>query len=176
MIGVYCYYRDNKPVYVGCSINLTRRRNQHKRNGRFLDCEYKILEETSIEEMYKRERYWIRTLNTFINGENKVIHNNMDLPQVREQNSKRMKENNPMKSGMTNSGSFKKGNKPKITKERNEKIRQSKIGEKNLNFGNIKSWDHINKNLIKCPVCVKMMTKGNFIRWGHGPNCKNGFC
>ena len=78
----------------------------------------------------------MRNLKTFVNGENKVIHNNMDLPEVREKNSKRMKENNPMKSGMSNNGSFQKGHIPKITKERNEKIRQSKIGEKNPNFGN----------------------------------------
>ena len=174
MIGVYCYYRNNKPIYVGCSIDLDRRKNQHRRNGRFLDCEYRILEETSTEELLERERYWIKTLNTFVDGENKIIYNNMDLPEVREQASKRMKENNPMKPGMTNKGSFQRGNVPKITKERNEKVRQSKLGEKNPNFGNANSWDHINKNLVECPVCGKVMTKGNFIRWNHGPNCKNG--
>ena len=174
MIGVYCYYKENIPIYVGCSINLSRRKSQHKRNKRFLDCEYKILEETSIEDLYERERFWIKKLDTINKGENKIIHNNMDLPEVRERNSKRMKENNPMKPGMTNSGSFKPGQPPKITKERNKKISQSMLGENNHNYGNKKSWDHINKILYECQVCGKVMTKSNFIRWNHGANCKNG--
>ena len=74
--------------------------------------------------------------------------------------------------GRTNSGSFKKGNVPVITPERNEKIRQSKLGERNHNHGKKGLFDHINNHLLECPVCHKKMTKGNFNRWGHGPNCK----
>jgi hypothetical protein len=130
MVGVYCYYKDGNPIYVGCSINLERRRKQHRHLGRFLDCEYKILEETTNDILYERERYWINQLDTLTNGENKVIHNNCDMPDVREKISEYMKNNNPMKPGMTNRGSFKKGDKPKITKERNKKVSESKIGEK----------------------------------------------
>ena len=175
MVGVYCYSKEDKPIYVGCSIDLRRRKSQHKSNGRFLDCEYKVLEETSVEEMYERERYWINKLNTFNEGENKVIHNNMDIPEIRDKNSKRMRKDNPMKPGMTNRGSFIKGNKPIITEERNKKISQSKVGNKNPNYGNSNSWNHVNKVLIECQVCGKIMTKGNFIRWRHGRDCKNGF-
>ena len=169
--GVYCYYRDNKPVYVGCSIDIKRRSNQHKNKGRFLDCEMVILEETTTEEVFERERHWIRELNTLQDGENKVLHNNMDDPELRSRWSERMKRDNPM-HGRTNSGSFKKGNVPVITPERNEKIRQSKLGERNHNHGKKGLFDHINNHLLECPVCHKKMTKGNFNRWGHGPNCK----
>jgi hypothetical protein len=173
MVGVYCYYRDGNPIYVGCSIDLERRKNQHKYLGRFLDCEYRILEETTNDTLYERERYWINQLNTLNNGENKVIHNNCDMPEVREKISEYMKNNNPMKPGMTNRGSFKKGNKPKITEERNKKVSQSKMGEKNPNYGKKGCFDHINHRLMECEKCGIMVSPGNYSRW-HGKNCRRG--
>lgn len=169
--GVYCYYRQGKPVYVGVSLDLHRRKLQHKNRGRFLDCDYKVLELTTTEDMFERERFWIRELNTLTEGENKVIHNNMDLPEVRQRNSERMKNNNPMKPGVTNSGSFVKGGKPIITPERNKKVSEGKKGSKNPNYGKPEVSEHLNKDKMTCEVCGVTMNKGNFIRWGHGPNC-----
>ncbi|QDH50531.1 homing endonuclease [Synechococcus phage S-B43] len=166
MVGVYCYYKDNQPVYVGCSIDLKRRKSQHRQHGRFLDCTYEVLEETSTTDLYDRERYWINKLDTFNNGYNKVIHNNCDMPEVRKAQSDRMRLNNPMK-GRTNSGSFKKGQAPLITEERNEKISNSMKGNTNG-----KGWAHINSTLTKCPHCGIMCSRGNYARW-HGDNCKH---
>ena len=121
MVGVYCYYKNSKPIYVGCSVDLERRKRQHKYNNRFLDCEYEILEETTTEMLYERERYWINKLDTYNVGDNKIIHNNMDMPEVRERLSQYMKENNPMKPGMTNRGSFVKGHIPTSLKREMER-------------------------------------------------------
>ena len=170
MIGIYCYYRNGQPVYVGASIDIDRRQRQHRTTGRFLNCDFKILEETTTTDLFDRERHYIITMDMCQVGENKVIHNNMDMPKVREANAKRMKENNPMKPGMTNGGSFKKGQKPILTPERNRKISEGKKGSKNPNFGNKDASLHLNKYLT-CEVCGVTMNKGNFIRWGHGPEC-----
>jgi len=172
MVGIYCYYRENKPVYVGCSIDLKRRKSQHRQAGRFLDCSYQVLEETTTTDLYDRERYWITKLDTYNNGDNKVIHNNFDIPEVRQRLSERMMgSKNPM-YGKTNSASFQKGHKPVITPERNEKIRQSKLGKKNPMYGNKKAADHLNGTLTKCPYCGIMCSRGNYVRW-HGDNCKH---
>ena len=171
-VGVYLYSREGAPVYVGCSIDLHRRRGQHKNSGRFLDCDYSVLEETTTEELYERERFWIRKLGTFESGENKVIHNNQDLPEVREAQAKRMREDNPMKPGMTNSGSFQKGvARPEIyTPERNAKISKSMSGKNNPNYGNPDAAKQMHVRLT-CPVCGATMNIGNYRRWGHGPEC-----
>ena len=171
MVGVYCYYRDSKPVYVGCSVDLERRKRQHKYNNRFLDCEYKVLEETATDMLYERERYWIKKLNTYNIGENKVIHNNVDMPEVREKLSQIMKENNPMKPGMTNSGSFVKGQKPIITEERNKKISEKMKGKNNPMFGRKGGFNHINSTSKICEKCGKVSSPGNYSRW-HGENCR----
>jgi len=171
MVGVYCYYKNSKPIYVGCSVDLERRKRQHKYNNRFLDCEYEILEETTTEMLYERERYWINKLDTYNVGDNKIIHNNMDMPEVRERLSQYMKENNPMKPGMTNRGSFVKGHIPTITKERNGKISEKMKGKNNPMFGKKGGFNHINSNSIKCEKCGKITSPGNHARW-HGENCK----
>ena len=171
MIGIYCFYKEDKPVYVGASIDIERRRRQHINAGRFHDCEFKVLEETTAAEMYNRERYYITEWNMCQVGENKVIHNNMDLPEVRARNSKRMKGNNPMKPGMTNRGSYKKGRKGRVwTEEEKEKASNSKKGTKNPNYGKPEAADRLNTYLT-CEVCGTIMNRGNFIRWGHGPEC-----
>ena len=133
MIGVYCFFKEDKPVYVGASIDIERRRRQHINAGRFQNCEFRVLQETTTAEMYNVERYYITQWNMCEVGENKVLHNNMDLPEVRKANSDRMRHNNPMRPGVTNRGSFKKGNKPLITEERNIKISQAKKGSNNPN-------------------------------------------
>lgn len=88
-----------------------------------------------------------------------------------EKNRERMIKNNPMTKMRRNKGSFKKGHKPVITEERNKKIALSKMGDKNPNYGNTGSFDHINKVMIKCRYCEIETTKGNIARW-HNDNCK----
>lgn len=170
-IGVYCFYRNDAPIYVGCSIDIHRRSLQHKRHGRFLDCDLVVLEITDEESIWDREKYWIQKLNTVSEGENKVIHNNMDMREVREAASMRMRNSNPMKKGMTNEGSFKKGHKPTITEERNELIRQSKIGKRNPNYNNPDAAKVFHEYLT-CEKCGATMNIGNFKRWNHGSECK----
>jgi group I intron endonuclease len=85
---------------------------------------------------------------------------------------KRMKSNkNPMKILKINSGSFKPGHKPTITKERNKKISLSKIGNKNHNFKNKKASEHLNNEKIKCTKCGIITNLGNAKRW-HFDKCK----
>jgi hypothetical protein len=88
-----------------------------------------------------------------------------------QKNRERMETDNPMTKMKINKGSFKKGHKPVITEKRNKKISLSKIGEKNPNYGNKGSFDHINKVLIECCYCGIKTTKGNIARW-HNENCK----
>lgn len=91
--------------------------------------------------------------------------------EFRKESSERMKNNNPMSLLRTNKGSFKKGHKPVITKERNEKISKSKIGRNNPNYGNKDSWNSANVK-SKCKYCSIVTTAGNIKRW-HDDNCKN---
>ena len=172
MIGVYCYFKDDEPVYVGASIDIDRRQRQHRNKGRFIDCEFRVLQETTTEELFDVERYYITKWNMIQAGENKVVHNNMDMPEVREANSLRMREDNPMKPGMTNSGSFQRGvTRPETyTPERNKKISESMKGENNPNYGNPEVGQRMNVRLT-CETCGATMNVGNFRRWKHGPEC-----
>lgn len=89
-----------------------------------------------------------------------------------KENRERMQNDNPMKKIRINSGSFKKGNNPVITEDRNRKISLSKTGEKNQNFGKVGLFDHINKVLLTCQHCGIETTKGNIVRW-HNDNCRH---
>jgi len=80
-------------------------------------------------------------------------------------------EFNPMKKIRRNNGTYVKGQKPIITPERNDKIRKSKLGEKNHNYGNKNAANHMNVNMT-CEHCFKIMTKGNYYRW-HGIKCRS---
>lgn len=55
--------------------------------------------------------------------------------------------------------------------ERNEKIRQSKIGNKNPMYGNTHAADHLNNPEYECIHGGIKTTKGNISRW-HNDNCK----
>jgi group I intron endonuclease len=84
----------------------------------------------------------------------------------------RMRTNNPMKTLRVNRGTFKKGHKPTITEERNQKISESKIGKNNHNFGNIAASTHLNASKHKCIYCGAITNRGNLKRW-HNENCKS---
>lgn len=89
----------------------------------------------------------------------------------RENSRIRMEHNNPMKKGITNSGSFKKGHKPNTSKETNEKRRISKIGDKNPQYNNPNASKHLNNKKMECSVCGIVTTQGNIARW-HNGKCK----
>jgi hypothetical protein len=76
----------------------------------------------------------------------------------------RMISSNPMTTLRTNAGSFTKGHTPTITKERNDKISQSKKGKLNPNYKKVGNALRLNI-LITCDICGKTTNKGNFTRW-----------
>jgi hypothetical protein len=85
--------------------------------------------------------------------------------------SERMKTNNPMSKLRINGGSFQKGHTPVCTPERDEKIRQSKLGSSNPNYGNPDTSKRLNVKVV-CECCGTITNKGNYTRW-HGDNCKH---
>jgi hypothetical protein len=48
--------------------------------------------------------------------------------------------------------------------ERNQKIRESKLGDKNPMFNNSAAADHLNKIHHTCIYCGKVSTLGNIVR------------
>lgn len=130
--------------------------------------EYLTREEAQNKEIFFISEY--KTLWTQ-NGYNISEGGSIPSEKNRKNNSERMKINNPMTILRTNKGSFKIGQSPKITQERNEKIRISKIGKNNPMFGKKDAANHMNVQ-ITCEHCGKPVSKGNYHRW-HGSNCKS---
>ena len=87
-------------------------------------------------------------------------------------NLDRILNNNPMKTIITNSGSFKIGHTPIITEERNNKIKQSKLGLNNPNYKNPNAANHLNNKKYKCLHCSILTSKGNISRW-HNDKCRS---
>lgn len=185
----YIYKITNKvngKCYVGFTNNPSIRWSNHKH------CKYNRplynsikkhgIENFSFEILYEhedrnhvlleKEPFFIKLHEAYSKGYNCTLGGeNTNSLEARKKNSERMKSNNPMKVLRTNNGSFKKGQSPIITPERNEKIRLSKLGENNPMYGNVHAADHMNITLI-CPHCNKSVNKGNYYRW-HGDNCKH---
>lgn len=101
----------------------------------------------------------------------KMLKNNIGTERWKKMSS----DANPMKILRTNNGSFKKGQKfgSKST-ETKEKMRQSKKGKLNPNYGNSKCANHLNRDTVTCPYCNLTLTKGNAKRW-HFDKCKKKF-
>lgn len=122
--------------------------------------------------LLEKEPFYIQYFDAYNNGYNCTKGGeDTNTEQMRKNASERMKNNNPMKKLRINKGSFKKGHKPKITAERNEKIKTSKLGKNNPNYGNKNAANHMNVK-ITCEHCGKNVSKGNYYRW-HGDKCKN---
>lgn len=135
--------------------------------------EFEILytSENRYETLVEKEPYYIELFESYQNGYNMNKGGlNTNTEKLRLLNSERMKRNNPMKILRHNKGTFKKGHIPTITKERNEKIRQSKLGKNNHNFGNPDAAQPLNV-VVECEMCGRSMNKGNYFRW-HGPKCR----
>lgn len=131
-----------------------------------------LYECVSEEEAKQKEIDTIKELKSLWteNGYNISEGGSLPTPKQRKDASERMKKSNPMKVLRTNRGTFKPGQKPIITKERNEKIKISKIGENNPNYGNKEAAKHLHVSL-SCEHCSKSVSKGNYYRW-HGAKCK----
>jgi group I intron endonuclease len=85
--GIYSIYFkeiDNK-YYIGCSVDITRRIQEHiyklsnnKHTNYRLQKEYNdgstpifsIIEETTVDQLYKQEEFWIKEFDSFNNGFN----------------------------------------------------------------------------------------------------------
>jgi hypothetical protein len=99
-------------------------------------------------------------------------HQPLNTKENNENTRIRMSQNNPMKKGMTNPGSFKPGNRPVITKERNLKISISKQGSKNPQYKNPNAAKYMHDAKATCCVCGLTTNKGNISRW-HNQHCKH---
>ena len=178
----------NSKAYIGFTEDIDRRWKQHVRDSKSNQSRaiYRAIrkhgiESFSFEVLYQSkerkhtltimEPYFIKLYRGYSEGYNMNeggSNNNTD--KLRRASSERMKANNPMKVLRTNNGSFKKGHKPVITEERNDKISKSKLGKNNPNYGKPKTSDRLNK-YIECPHCNKKTNLGNAKRW-HFDNCK----
>ncbi len=166
----------NPFVYVGSGKYWTRHIHKHGKehvktisvwgfDDKSICTEFAL--KFSLEHNIAESRDWANLIHEngidgFPNGET----NPSKLPH----NRYRMKHNNPMSVMRVNSGSIKKGQKPVITPERNEKIKQSKIGDRNPNYQNPSASVHLNAIKHTCCVCVITTNLGNLKRW-HNANC-----
>ena len=85
MIGIYCWKNKiNNKYYIGQSIDIEKRKKQHIASaGKYStkisralvkygieNFDFQILEETTIEELNKKEAYWIKYYDSIKNGYN----------------------------------------------------------------------------------------------------------
>ena len=189
---IYSIYKITNNVngksYIGFTEDFDRRWRQHKTDYKHkfrplynsmryygienFDCQ--VIYQTPDREhaLLEMETYFIKEYDTYNKGYNcNMGGTNTNTDEMRSRASERMKKNNPMKKLRTNSGSFKKGQKPIITEERNRKIAKSKMGKKNPMYGNPDAAKHMNKK-IKCPHCEKETNLGNAKRW-HFDKCRS---
>ena len=174
----------NGKCYIGFTEDVDRRWKQHKRLlNRGVKPLYQAfrkygLQNFTFEVIYEsedrgetlliKEPYFIKLYDSIKSGYNFLEGGtNTNTPERRQNNRKRMLENNPMKDPnikKKNTGMFQKGHIPVITEERNEKIRQSKLGSKNHNYGKSENSKRLNQ-IITCPICNVSMNSGNYKRW-----------
>jgi group I intron endonuclease len=174
----------NNKVYIGFTQNVDKRWKNHSRSeyNRPLynsirkhgidNFTFEIIYQSKDREhtLVEMEPFFIEEYNSYNNGYNCVKGGlNTNTDEMRRLSSDRMRKNNPMKVLKTNRGTFQKGHKPNITKERNEKIRQSKLGSNNHNFNNPNAAAPLNTK-VTCEVCGKETNKGNYVRW-HKTRC-----
>ena len=186
----YCIYKVTNTIngksYVGFTNNFKKRKNNHISRSKTPTCIFhrairkytpsaflwQVIYMSLDKEHCKSvmEDMFIQEYNTMLPyGYNTCKGGGGGV--VSTKTLDRMINDNPMKIIRTNSGSFKEGQKPIITEERNEKIKQSKLGINNPNYKNPKASEHLNNKKYTCPHCGILATKGNIARW-HGDNCK----
>ena len=183
--------RVNQKCYVGFTGNPVKNRwKQHiyaaSSGGGFKlhsairkfgleNFEFSVIYQSKDREdtLLNKETFFIREYNSYKNGYNCNEGGiNFNSEEMRKNSSIRMKINNPMKKGMSNRGSFKKGEfHPAFvyTEERRKKASISKKGELNPFFGVKGNFEKANMRTC-CIFCKKETNKGNFVRWHQG--CK----
>lgn len=183
----------NGKKYIGYTENAERRWNAHKiRSKTIRDCPHLhnamsfygidhfvfsvLSEHDSKQNALEEEKRMISILNTIDPSVGYNISSGGEVGGfVNEEHRKsvveRMKTNNPMKTIRRNKGTFKLGHKPVITKERNQKISEAKIGIKNHNYGNSNASFHLNNKKVRCVYCGVFANIGNIKRW-HMEKCK----
>lgn len=172
----------NSKVYIGFTQNTQRRWWAHRSfNGSKTKALYLAMQKygrdnfcfdilyQSKDQMHAlkdMEPFFIKEYRAYGKGGYNMNEggDNPNTELSRIQSSERMKLFNPMSVLRTNTGSFVKGHKPIITKERNEKISQSKKGKRNPNYKKVGNALRLNAS-ITCQVCGKTTNKGNFARW-----------
>lgn len=171
----------NNKVYVGFTQNVQRRWWAHRSmNGSHTKLLYRAMKKYGrdsfcFEVIYQSrdhlhtlkimEPFFIGEFNAYGKGYNmNEGGDNPNTNESRQKASERMKHHNPMSILRTNAGSFKPGHTPKITKERNKKISESKKGSRNPNYGKSNTSTRLNVQ-VKCSVCGKTTNKGNIARW-----------
>lgn len=102
MIGIYCWTnKQNNKKYIGKSVDIQKRKEQHIRSaGKYTtkfskalykygwnNFEFEILEETTIEDLNKKETYYIKKLNThYLKGHGYNMNYGGDEPTLGEDN------------------------------------------------------------------------------------------
>lgn len=177
----------NNKTYIGLTDNLLRRWKSHINNKNTIERPlykalrkhgeenfvFSVLFECNDKQMaISKEISMIKEYQSFgKHGYNLTEGGYIPSESIRKTNSERLKRDNPMTKLRSNRGSFKPGQKPIITEERNNKIRASKLGSKNHNYGNKNAADHMHVQMT-CEHCGKIISKGNYYRW-HGDKCKD---
>jgi group I intron endonuclease len=177
----------NSKCYIGYTENIERRWRQHKtliRRGKsplyqafrkygLNNFKFEIIFSSDQKDLtIQKEKEYIAEHNSMKFGYNVCEGGFSPSENNKEMTRMRMLTSNPMKNPdivAKNRGVFKKGQKPIITKERNEKIRLSKLGEKNHNYKNPNATKQLN-TLVECEKCGIIMNKGNYYRW-HVKKC-----
>ena len=72
MKGIYGIFKDDKPVYVGQSVNIYSRWGAHLDNYPYEIYEYRVLELCDDNSIREREQHWIEKMNTLLEGDNKA--------------------------------------------------------------------------------------------------------
>jgi hypothetical protein len=119
---------------------------------------------------YYSEMWNIVESNAWANLVPETGQGGSNTPEMIEAARIRMLTNNPMSKMRTNKASFKKGNIPVITPERNAKIARGKRGSNNHYFGVPEAAERMNRK-IECPNCGISTNYGNAKRW-HFDNCR----
>lgn len=156
MFTIYSIFSKskNKVIYVGCTENKEKRFYDHLRGFKHSYKHYKnmyelfneedikinVLEESNItnEEAIDKEKYWINYYNTCEDGYNSAPYGHASVlglklftDKQKEERSKKMKENNPMKNKDT-VDKMKEGLKKYWTKEKREEASIRNTGRKHI--------------------------------------------
>lgn len=176
-----------KKHYIGFTSNPKIRWQSHKHNKAKRPL-YESIQKYGIENftfevifqhedrnytLLEKEPLYIKLFEGYTKGYNLTKGGeDTNSLKARQENSKRMKEKNPMKVLRTNKGSFQKGYTYIMSNDHKNKIRNTKYGALNPNYKKANTSNHLNTKTFTCEICNIVTNKGNYTRW-HGINCKH---